>query len=99
LVPGWQITHIAIGILGAAVMTVLVLILRSSIGRSEHRALGAEVRPSVNLNISPNPLTAILSLASFSCCVAMAMPQCILLLIVAISATAWQVGPKCCRSC
>ena len=72
---GWQITHIAIGILGAAVMTVLVLILRSSIGRSQHRALGAEVRPSVDLNISPNALTAILSLASISCCVAMAMPQ------------------------
>jgi MFS family permease len=72
---GWQTTHIAIGILCAAVMTVLVLILRSSIGRSQHRASRPEVRPSVDLNVNPNPLTAILSLASFSCCVAMAMPQ------------------------
>ena len=72
---GWQITHIAIGIAAAAVMTVLVLILRSSIGRSQYRAPSAEVRPSADLNINPNPLTALLSLASFSCCVAMAMPQ------------------------
>jgi MFS family permease len=72
---GWQTTHIAIGVLFAAAMTVLVLMLRSSIGGSQHRSLGAEVRPSVDLGLSPNALTAILSLASISCCVAMAMPQ------------------------
>jgi len=31
--------------------------------------------PSVDLNIGANPLTVILSIASISCCVAMAMPQ------------------------
>jgi MFS family permease len=72
---GWQLTHIAIGVSCAAVMTVLVAILWSSIRGSQRRSSAAEVGPSVNLNISANALTAILSLASVSCCVAMAMPQ------------------------
>jgi MFS family permease len=72
---GWQTTHIAIGILCAAAMTVLVLMLRSSIGKSQRRSLGAEAGSSIGINLSPNALTAILSVASISCCMAMAMPQ------------------------
>lgn len=72
---GWQMTHIALGILCGAAMTVLVLILRSSIDRSQQRSLGAEGRPSVDINLSPNALTAVLSVASFCCCTAMAIPQ------------------------
>jgi MFS family permease len=72
---GWQATHIAIGVICASVMTGLVLILRSNIGGAQRRSTGVELRPSVDLGISPNALTAILSLASASCCVAMAMPQ------------------------
>jgi MFS family permease len=72
---GWQTTHIAVGVLCAAVMTVLVLFLRSSIGMSQQRSTEAPVRPSIDPGMSPNMLTAALSLASLSCCVAMAMPQ------------------------
>jgi len=72
---GWPMTHIALGIIGAAAMTVLVLILRSSIDRSQPRSLGAESRPSVDIDLSPNALTAVLSFASFCCCTAMAIPQ------------------------
>ena len=72
---GWQTTHIALGILSGAAMTVLVLILRSSIGRSQRRSPGAEGRPGVDINLSPNALTAVLSVASFACCTAMAVPQ------------------------
>ncbi len=72
---GWQTTHIALGILCGVAMTVLVLILRSSIGRLQQRSLGTEGRPSVDINLSPNTLTAVLSVASFSCCTAMAIPQ------------------------
>lgn len=72
---GWQTTHIALGILSGAAMTVLVLILRSSIDRSQQRSFGAEGPLSVDTNLSPNALTAVLSIASFACCVAMAMPQ------------------------
>jgi MFS family permease len=72
---GWQATHIAIGVLCAAVMTVLVAILWSATRGTQHRSTGPEPRPSIDLGISPNALTAILSIASIACCVAMAMPQ------------------------
>ncbi|MBA2431614.1 MAG: MFS transporter, partial [Chthoniobacterales bacterium] len=72
---GWQMTYAALGILCAVAMTVLVLILRSIIDRSQQRSLVAEGRPRVEINLSQNALTAILSVASFTCCVAMAVPQ------------------------
>jgi MFS family permease len=72
---GWQLTHIALGVLCGTAMTVLVLILRSSIGPSRQRSLGPEARPSVDIDLGPNALTAILSVASFACCTAMAIPQ------------------------
>jgi MFS family permease len=72
---GWQMTHIALGIFCGAAMTVLVLILRSSIDRSQQRSLDTEARPSVDINLSPNALTAVLSVASLCCCTAMAIPQ------------------------
>ena len=72
---GWQMTHIAIGIVCGAAMTALVLFLRSSIGRTQQRSLGPEGRPSVDTKLSPNVLTAVLSFASFCCCMAMAIPQ------------------------
>jgi MFS family permease len=72
---GWQMTHIAIGVLCAAAMAILVYILWADMRGTERRSSAAEVRPAVDLNISTNALTVILSLASLSCCVAMAMPQ------------------------
>jgi MFS family permease len=72
---GWQTTLILLGIFCGAAMTALVLILRSSIGESRQRSLSAEGRPRVDINLTPNALTAILSVASFCCCVAMAIPQ------------------------
>ncbi|PWC53445.1 MFS transporter [Azospirillum sp. TSO22-1] len=72
---GWQMTHIALGIFCGAAMTVLVLILRSSIGRTQQRGLSAEGRPGVDTHLSPNVLTVVLSIASFCCCMAMAIPQ------------------------
>jgi MFS family permease len=72
---GWQITHMAIGVFCAVVMTALVWLLWSGMRGSERRSSAAEMRPRFDLKISANALTVILSLASFSCCVAMAMPQ------------------------
>ncbi len=72
---GWQMTHIALGIFCAAVMTALVSILLLTIRGSQRRSMASDTRPSLDLKISANALTAILSLASISCCVAMAMPQ------------------------
>ena len=72
---GWQMTHVAIGIFCLAAMTTLVLILWWDMRGSQRRSSDVEARPSVDLKISANALTVILSLASISCCVAMAMPQ------------------------
>ncbi len=72
---GWQMTHAAIGVLSTAAMSALVLILWLDMRGSQRRSSDVEARPSVDLNISSNALTLILSLASISCCVAMAMPQ------------------------
>lgn len=72
---GWQATLVAIGIFCTAAMTALVLILQASISGSQHRSLGVESRPRVDLNLSPGVLTAVLSIASFCCCMAMAIPQ------------------------
>jgi MFS family permease len=72
---GWQTTHIAIGAFSAVAMTALVYILWSGMRGSERRSTAAEPRLRADLKLSANALTIILSLASFSCCVAMAMPQ------------------------
>ena len=72
---GWQITHLALGIACGAIMTPLALMLRSHIGGMKQRLPDTEGRPSVAIHLSPNVLTAILSLASFCCCMAMAIPH------------------------
>ena len=72
---GWHITHVALGALCGVLMTVLVLLLRASLGKSQQHTHSVEQCPNVDINLSPNALTAILSVASFSCCAAMSMPQ------------------------
>lgn len=71
---GWRATHIAIGLFCAAAMTLALLVLRA-IMRGTNRQTLTAMQPSVNVGISTNALTAILCIAAFSCCVAMAMPQ------------------------
>ncbi len=72
---GWRMTHIALGIFCASAMTILVLVLRAKIGDDKVRNHANAPPPRVDLNLSTNTLTALLSLASIACCVAMAMPQ------------------------
>jgi MFS family permease len=72
---GWRASYIGIGVFCFAVMLPLALMLRRrppaiAATTSVHKA--ATDRP---LGISPNALTALLSLAGFACCVAMSMPQ------------------------
>jgi MFS family permease len=56
-------------------MTIMLLLLRAQIGRATQRSHENAPPPRVDLRISTNTLTALLSIASISCCVAMAMPQ------------------------
>lgn len=72
---GWRHTHIGIGIVCVVLMTVLVLVLRAQIGNDTVHDHAKAPPPRVDLKLSTNTLTVLLSIASISCCVAMAMPQ------------------------
>jgi MFS family permease len=72
---GWRETHIAIGFFCVASMSVLLLVLRMQIGGASVRDHSNAPPPRIDLNLSTNALTGLLSLASIACCVAMAMPQ------------------------
>ena len=72
---GWRSTHIAIGIFIAIAMALALVWLRVLMGAGTQRSHVNAAPPRVDLRLSTNTLTAILSLASIACCVAMAMPQ------------------------
>ncbi len=72
---GWRGTHIAIGIFAAVSMTLLLLVLRANIGDEKVRDHANAPPPAIDLGLSTNTLTVLLSIASISCCVAMSMPQ------------------------
>ena len=72
---GWRVTHIAIGVFCTVSMTLLLLVLRAQIGGAAARDHSNAPPPRIDLRLSTNALTALLSLASIACCVAMAMPQ------------------------
>jgi predicted MFS family arabinose efflux permease len=72
---GWRTTHVIIGVFCTATMTLLLLLLRAQIGGARVRDHENAPAPRVDLNLSTNTLTALLCVASISCCVAMAMPQ------------------------
>ena len=72
---GWRATHIAIGIFTALSMAAALVVLRMLMGAAGRRSHVNAPPPRVDLRLSTNMLTAILSLASIGCCVAMSMPQ------------------------
>ena len=72
---GWRTTHIAIGVFCAVAMTLVLLVLRAQIGSAKARDHENAPPPRIDLRLSTNTLTALLCIASVSCCVAMAMPQ------------------------
>jgi MFS family permease len=72
---GWRSTHIAIGLFCAAAMALVLMLLRAQMGGAKVRDHENAPPPRVDLRLSTNTLTALLCVASISCCVAMAMPQ------------------------
>ncbi|MHC2468475.1 MFS transporter [Bradyrhizobium embrapense] len=72
---GWRTTHIVIGIFTAVAMMLALMLLRLLMGAAVRRNHLNAAPPRVDMRLSTNALTAILSLASIACCVAMAMPQ------------------------
>ena len=72
---GWRTTHIAVGIFTAVAMTLALGGLRMLVGAGVRRSHVNAPPPRLDLKLSTNALTVILSLASIACCVAMSMPQ------------------------
>ncbi|MGY2901016.1 MFS family permease [Bradyrhizobium sp. URHC0002] len=72
---GWRNTHIALGIFTAVAMTLALIGLRTLMGAGVRRDHQNAPPPRVDLRLSTNALTVILSLAAIACCVAMSMPQ------------------------
>jgi predicted MFS family arabinose efflux permease len=72
---GWRAAHLAIGIICAATLLPLSVLLRR---RTEHQAASATTPFSgtpAALGVTPRVLQVLLSIAGVACCVAMSMPQ------------------------
>jgi len=78
---GWRQTYLGMGIFCIASMVPMALLLRPRPPAQELPAAAAGAAPAAAamaqrpLGLSPTMLTALLSLAGVSCCVAMSMPQ------------------------
>jgi MFS family permease len=72
---GWRHTHFAIGAFTVVAMVLALIALRLLMGAAVRRSHGDAGAPRVDLRLSTNALTAILSIAGVACCVAMSMPQ------------------------
>src|SRR5207248_701270 len=66
---GWRNTHIALGIFTAVGMTLALIGLRMLMGAGTQRDHENAPAPRVDLRLSTNALTVILSLAAIACCV------------------------------
>jgi MFS family permease len=72
---GWRATHVGIAVGCSLAMVIATALLRWQIGASGARSHDGAPPPRVDMRLSTNALTAVLSLAAVACCVAMAMPQ------------------------
>ena len=72
---GWRTTIVAVAVSSTIAMALALLALRSRMRDGSARVHPSNFVPKIDLNLSVNSLTAILSIAAISCCVAMAMPQ------------------------
>lgn len=73
---GWRWSHIAIGAMLAATMMPMALMFRRRAPTVDNaKAAAASDAARAGLGLSPNALMALLCIAGFGCCMAMAMPQ------------------------
>jgi MFS family permease len=71
---GWRAAHVAVGVTCLALMLPLSLALRSR-APGLREVPNAVAAPGARAPMSSNALTAVLCVAGFACCMAMAMPQ------------------------
>jgi len=75
-VYGWRASHIGIGIVALCVLAPLTPLFRPKPSRQTLAAAEtASAAANAGLGLSPRLLQILLTVAGFSCCVAMAMPQ------------------------
>jgi MFS family permease len=73
---GWRATYIGVGVFCIAVMLPLAWVLRKRPPLlTASVSLSHETKSARPLGMTPNALTAVLSIAGVACCVAMSMPQ------------------------
>jgi len=73
---GWRGTYIGIGIIIAAIILPLAILLRPRPSAKVMAAAEAATEEArADLGMSPKTLQVLLTIAGFSCCVAMSMPQ------------------------
>jgi MFS family permease len=72
---GWRQTYIGVGIFCFVAMIPLALLLRRRRVTNQAEEAAQPVALQNSLGISPTTLQILLAVASFSCCVAMSMPQ------------------------
>jgi len=72
---GWRATYIGIGIFVIAAILPLSLLLRRRRPREETQSAAGGATALKAVDLSPRALQALLLVAGFGCCMAMAMPQ------------------------
>jgi MFS family permease len=73
---GWRATHIAVGLIIVAVMIPMAALFRRRPAQQSYSAAQtASDSARADLGLSPGTIMAVLSVAGFGCCMAMAMPQ------------------------
>jgi MFS family permease len=93
---GWRMTHVWIGLFCVVTLIPLALLMRRRAPTQKPMSHpSAMARDKGGLGLSPPLLQALLGIAGLGCCIAMAMPQFISSLIVAILV----MGPRAVRIC
>lgn len=73
---GWRNTYLIFGIASVALMLPMLLLLnRRPVGDNQVVGDGGSAGTPAMLGLTPNQLLALLCVAGFGCCMAMAMPQ------------------------
>ena len=72
---GWRATHIGVGVFCVVTMLPLAFLLRKRSPIAAAPTAAQAAAASAAMPVSPRALIALLSVAGFSCCVAMSMPQ------------------------
>ena len=72
---GWRVTHLALALAVSVITVPLLLLLRRQLSAAPPRQEAVAPPPRLDLGLSPNALTVLLSIAGVGCCVAMSMPQ------------------------